>query len=103
VAKEGDMTEPDAATRQRAIDGLTRALQAFHEAERKNPGGRESVSWRGQLGGFRHALGTIFGDRAASSILEAVRRKTNLGFPHIGPVMDNGDILGMDSEAQPGL
>jgi hypothetical protein len=93
----------DGDTRRRAIDWLARTLKAFHEAEQRKEGGYEAISWRGQLGGFRHALGIIVGQVTTSEILEAVRQQTKLGFPHVGPVMDNGDILGIDSEAQPGL
>ena len=93
----------DAATKKRVIDRLAWTLKTFHEAEQKNAGGYESVSWRGQLGGFRHALQDIVGEQVTSQVLAAVRKETNLGFPHVGPVMDNGDILGFDSEAQPGL
>ncbi len=93
----------DAATKRKVIERLAWTLKTFHEAEEKKAGGLESVSWRGQLGGFRHALDNIVGQRATAEILEAVRKQTNLGFPHVGPVTDNGDIFGMDSEAQPGL
>lgn len=95
--------ELDAATKKRVVEWLAERLKAFHEAEEKNKGGYESVSWRGQLGGFRYALDTIVGRRATSEILEAARQQTKLGFPHVGPVYDNGDILGMDSEATMGL
>jgi hypothetical protein len=95
--------ELDAPAKQRVVERLAWTLKTFHEAEERNAGGFESISWRGQLGGFRHALGTIIGSRATSEVLEIVRQQTKLGFPHVGPVMDNGDILGMDSEAQPGL
>lgn len=93
----------DAATRQKVIERLAWTLKTFHEAEEKKAGGLESVSWRGQLGGFRHALDRIIGQRATAEILEAVRKQTKLGFPHVGPVTDDGAILGMDSEAQLGL
>ncbi len=84
-------------------DELSRLLKVFHEANDKNPNGFECVSWRGQLGGFRHGIRLALGDKAASEILEAVRDKTRLGFPHIGPVYDSGEILGVDSEAKWGL
>lgn len=93
----------DSSLRDHIVNELSRLLRAFHEANERNPNGFESVSWRGQLGGFRHGIRLAFGDRMASEILEAVRDKTKLGFPHIGPVLDNGDIQGFDSEAQPGL
>ena len=93
----------DAATRQRVIERLAWSLRAFHDAEERMPGGFESVSWRGQLGGFRHALDIVVGPRATSEILNSVRCQTGVGFTHIGPVTDSGDIFGMDSEAAPGL
>jgi hypothetical protein len=93
----------DAATKRRVVERLAWTLKTFHEAEQKKEGGYESVSWRGQLGGFRHALDIIVGSKATSDILEVVRQQTKLGFPHVGPVTDDGDIFGIDSEATKGL
>jgi|ERR1700693_1162921 len=99
------MTQPvlDASTRRQVVDELTRLLKAFHEAEEKNEGGFASVSRRGHLGGFRWALEIIIGRHATSEILEAVREGSQLPFPHVGPVADDGTISGMDSEAALGL
>jgi len=99
------MPEPilDAATKRRVIEEVTRMLKSFHEAEEKNEGGFESISRRGQLGGFRHALGLIIGRKATAEILATVRDATDLGFPHVGPVSDDGAIYGFDSEASLGL
>jgi len=93
----------DAVVKQRVIGRLAWSLKVFHDAEEKTLGGLESVSWRGQLGGFRRALEIIVGPRTTSEILRRVRCQTGLGFPHAGPVTDSGDIFGMDSEASPGL
>lgn len=93
----------DAATRKRVIDRLAWTLKTFHETDQKNKEGYESVSWRGQLGGFRRALGIIIGKGATEEILETVRQQTRLGFPHAGPVTDDGEIYNIDPEAQPGL
>lgn len=95
--------ELDAATKKRIVEQLAFTLQAFHEAYKKNEYGHESVSYRGRLGGIRAALTDIIGAGATSKLLEVVRKQTGLPFPHVGPVMDNGDILGMDSEAAPRL
>jgi hypothetical protein len=96
-------TALDSATKHRVVEQLIFLLKAFHEAEEKNEGGFESVSRRGQLGGFRHALETLLGRSVTHEILDAVRSQTQLGFPHVGPVQDDGSILGFDSEAAPGL
>jgi hypothetical protein len=93
----------DATTRRRVVECLARSLKTFHEAEKKKNGGFESVSWRGQLGGFRRALDIIVGPKATSEILEVARQQTGLGFPHVGPVTDDGDIFGIDPEAAPAL
>jgi hypothetical protein len=93
----------DAATRRQVVEEVTRLLKAFHEAEEKKEGGFESMSWRGQLAGIRHVLGIIVGRKATSEILEGVREETGLGFPHVGPVADDGTIYGFDSEAALGL
>jgi len=85
------------------IESLDRTLKAFHEAEQKNPGGPESISYRGQLGGYRAALTDIFGRKETSELLATVRTETKLHFPHMGPVCDDGSIYGIDSEAGYGL
>lgn len=93
----------DSSLRDHIVDELSRLLKAFHEANERNPNGFECVSWRGQLGGFRHGVRLAPGKRTAEEILDAVRAKTKLGFPHTGPVQDDGTILGFDPEAAPGL
>lgn len=93
----------DSSLRGRIVEELSRLLRAFHEANEKNPNGFYCVSWRGQLGGFRNGIRLALGDKTSSEILEAVRQETKLGFPHIGPVQDDGEILGFDSEADMGL
>jgi len=99
------MTQPvlDAVTKRQVVEELTRLLKAFHEAEERKEGGFESVSRRGHLGGFRWALEIIVGRNATGEILEAVREETELPFPHVGPVADDGTISGFDSEAAPGV
>ena len=93
----------DSSLKIHIIEELSRLLRAFHEARERNPNGSECVSWRGQVGGFRHGIRLALGSKTASDLLEAVRENTKLGFPHVGPVQDNGEILGVDSEAQMGL
>jgi hypothetical protein len=93
----------NAAAKRRVIEQLTNLVKEFHEAENRNEGGFESVSRRGELGGYRWALVEILGERPTSDILDAVREETGLNFPHCGPVYDDGSIRGMDSEAQMGL
>jgi hypothetical protein len=93
----------DAPTKHAVVEELARMLNYFHEAEKRKEGGLESVSRRGHLGGYRWALTTMLGRKATGDILEEVREKTHLGFPHVGPVQDDGSILGMDSEAAFGL
>jgi len=91
------------ATRQTVIEHLERLLKAFHDAENNKEGGSLSISYRGQLGGFRSSLTAIVGRKVTSEILEAVREQTGLGFPHMGPVEDDGSIYNMDMEATLGL
>jgi hypothetical protein len=89
----------DSTTTRQVVEEVAQLLKFFHEAEERKEGGFESVSRRGQLGGFRDALGIIVGRKATSEILEAVREETELPFPHMGPVADNGTIYNVDFEA----
>jgi hypothetical protein len=79
----------DAKMRQRVLDDLTRALEAFYGAEKRREGGTESVNWQGHLSGFRYALRLLLGGETASEIEETVRTRTKLEFPQIGPVVDD--------------
>ena len=76
----------NAAAKRRVVEQLTNLVKEFHEAENRNEGGFESVSRRGELGGYRWALVEILGERPTSDILDAVREETGLNFPHCGPV-----------------
>jgi hypothetical protein len=93
------VTTIDSSKRSEIVGALKILLTKFHQTNEANPNGFECVSWRGQLGGFRHGMRLTLGDRLAGDILDEVRDQTRLQFPHIGPVQDNGDILGFDSEA----
>jgi hypothetical protein len=93
------VTTIDSSKRDRIVGALKTLLKRFHETNEAKPYGFECVSWRGQLGGFRHGIRLTLGDKLTSELLDQVRQETGLQFPHIGPVQDNGEILGFDSEA----
>jgi hypothetical protein len=83
------------------VEHGTRLLKAFHDANDRNPNGLESASWRGRFAEFRSTIGIVAGPGAASEVLEILREEN--GIPHVGPVMDDGTIYGMDLEANPHL
>jgi hypothetical protein len=87
----------DEKVKKQLVEHGTRLLERFHAAEEKQPRGFESISFRGQLCGFRGTIEVILGGQATREILEILREKN--GIPHCGPVADDGKIYGMDSEA----
>ncbi len=93
----------DTAVRKGIVEDLADMLRNFHDAKERNEGGSESLSRRGHLGGYRRALGRLYGERIASGLLEAARKETGLQFPHMGPVHDDGTIYNVDMEAGYGL
>jgi len=93
----------DPATKGRLIEEMERLLKAFHEAEGRNPRGFESVSCRGQLAGVRRSLGIIVGQKNTTEVLQDVRQRLKLGIPPVGPVTDEGQIHGWDSDADMGF
>jgi hypothetical protein len=57
----------DSSLKGHIVDELSRLLRAFHEANERNPNGLECVSWRGQLGGFRHGIRLALGSKVSRS------------------------------------
>jgi hypothetical protein len=97
------MVKLDPETEQKLVDFGSHLLQEFHRANDAKSDGFESVSRRGTLAGFRYTLNEIIGERETRAILASIRASTKLGFPHVGPVQNDGEILGFDSEAHLGL
>lgn len=86
-------------TKKKLVDQGSFLLKQFHNANNDKSSGFESVSYRGQLAGLRFTLEATFGKKAASEVLQAIRETTQLEFPHIGPVNNDGTIHGVDPEA----
>jgi hypothetical protein len=91
----------DATRKQRVVEHGKFLLERFHAANEKNPDGLEAASWRGRLGGFRAAIDILEGRRATSELMEILRQHAPI--PHVGPVYDDGSIVGTDMEAHLGL
>jgi hypothetical protein len=71
-------------------------LKAFHSEYAKNPMGRETEFWRGNLACWRGVAQDFFRERAGEMI-SLVRETTGLPFPHRGLMAQDGSgYLGMD-------
>jgi hypothetical protein len=74
-------------------------LKAYHTECHKSAASRETEFWRGNLSGFRYAIGKMYGQATIRDILENIRKDTALEIPPIGEMNSEGEFLGSDSEA----
>jgi hypothetical protein len=74
-------------------------LKAYHAECDKNAASRETEFWRGNISGFRYAVGEMYGQEAIHGVLEEVRKTTGLDIPPIGELDPEGKFVGPDSEA----
>ncbi len=74
-------------------------LANYHAECVKNAASRETEFWRGNLSGFRFAVGEIYGEEVIHGLLEDARKNTGLGIPPGGRLDSDGKFLGVDSEA----
>jgi hypothetical protein len=74
-------------------------LTNYHAECDKNAASRETEFWRGNLSGFRFAVGEIYGEDVIHGVLEDARKNTGLGIPPAGKLDSDGKFLGADSEA----
>jgi hypothetical protein len=90
---------PNADTVGHLLGKVTVLLSNYHAECEKNAASRETEFWRGNLSGFRFALGEIYGEGVIHEVLEDARKKTGLGIPPAGRLDSDGKFLGADSEA----
>jgi len=91
------MFGPQATTR--FIDHGAFLLRTFHREYEKDPTGRETEFWRGNLACWRGLAYDLFRDKA-DEIVSRVRLATNLPIPHRGPLSEDGTgYFGWDSGA----
>ena len=74
-------------------------LNTYHAESHKNAASRETEFWRGNISGFRYAVGEIYGQDAVHGVLEDARKSTGLEVPPIGGLDPQGKFVGPDSEA----
>jgi hypothetical protein len=74
-------------------------LTTYHAECNKNAASRETEFWRGNISGFRYAVGEIYGREVTHGVLDDVRKNTGLEIPPIGELDAQGKFLGPDSEA----
>ena len=90
---------PSVDTIDRLINQSSFLLKAYHAECDKNAASRETEFWRGNLSGFRYAVGEIYGREVVHRVLEGVRTNTGLEIPPIGELDAQGKFLGPDVEA----
>jgi hypothetical protein len=74
-------------------------LTSYHSECERNAASRETEFWRGNLSGFRFAVGEIYGDAVIHTVLEQARKNTGFGIPPAGRLDSHGKFLGADAEA----
>ena len=73
-------------------------LKAFHESYSKDPVGRETEFWRGQLAGWKRTLLDAYGASTAEKIILRASEAAKLPVPHAGILSSDGrGYLGFDS------
>ena|ERR1700722_12048085 len=74
-------------------------LKAYHAECDKSAASRETEFWRGNLSGFRYAVGEMYGQEAIHEVLENIRKITDLEIPPMGEMNSEGKFLGADADA----
>jgi hypothetical protein len=90
---------PNVETIAHLVDQSSFSLTTYHAECGKNAASRETEFWRGNISGFRYAVGEIYGREVIHGVLEDVRTNTGLEIPHVGELDAQGKFLGPDSEA----
>ncbi len=90
---------PNAETLGHLVEQGSYLLKTYHAECEKNAASRETEFWRGNLSGFRYAVGEIYGQDVIHEVLENVRKKTGHEIPPIGELNSEGKFLGADSDA----
>ena len=90
---------PNVGTLDHVSEQLSFFLKSYHAECDKNAASRETEFWRGNISGFRYAVGEIYGPEVIHGVLEDVRKNTGLEIPPIGELDAEGKFLGPDAEA----
>jgi hypothetical protein len=90
---------PNVKTTAHLLERSSLLLKTYHAECDKNAASRETEFWRGNLSGFRYAVGEIYGRDVIHEILDDVRKKTGLDIPPIGELDSEGKFLGIDPDA----
>jgi hypothetical protein len=73
-------------------------LKAFHQAYAKDPVGRETEYWRGQLAGWKRTLVAAYGASTAERMILEASEVAKLPVPHAGTLSPDGrGYEGIDS------
>jgi len=65
-------------------------LKAFHESYAKDPVGRETEFWRGQIAGWKRTLVAAYGASTAERIILRASDAARLPVPHAGTLSPDG-------------
>jgi hypothetical protein len=65
-------------------------LKAFHQAYAKDPIGRETEYWRGQVAGWKRTLAGAYGAGIAEGIILRASEAAKLPVPHAGTLSPDG-------------
>jgi hypothetical protein len=65
-------------------------LKAFHQSYAKDPVGRETEFWRGQIAGWKRTLVAAYGASTAEKIILRASEAANLPVPHAGTLSPDG-------------
>ena len=65
-------------------------LKAFHQSYAKDPVGRETEFWRGQIAGWKRTLVAAYGASTAEKIILRASEVTKLPVPHAGTLSADG-------------
>jgi hypothetical protein len=90
---------PNAETIGHLVDQVSLLLKAYHAECKKSAASRETEFWRGNISGFRCAVGEIYGQDVIHRVLEDARKNSGLQIPPIGELDAQGKFLGPDKEA----
>lgn len=65
-------------------------LKAFHQSYSKDPVGRETEFWRGQIAGWKRTLVAAYGSSMAEEIILRASEAAKLPVPHAGTLSPDG-------------
>ena len=94
------MDKLDDAKLKGLTDELAMALKMFHQEYEKTPLGRNTEFRRGIVTGWRRALYSIYGEKAAEEVADAASSGAGYTIPHGGELSNDGrGYLGFDGSS----